>query len=209
MEVKERSPTTFVCTPRVEGETNALVTTAPINAVVAHITQETQGEYGPYQSVLFESAELKYGKLWRALKPQEAQSLHKGQAVALTPVIKKSKESGNICLPTTPAQPQSAKPQTQRPTPPSQPAKPAAVQPAQSSQLGRLAQTPPPPAQPASENRREQIAAYVDSMGDLYAHCLQVAQQKLEAGTYSETIRCMASSLFISAQRRFLLTSPK
>lgn len=178
----------------------ALITTAPINAVVAHIMDEKHGEYGPYQSVLFESAELEHGKLWRSLKPQEAQSLHKGQTVALTPVIKKGKESWNIRPLAASAQPQPTKP-------------PASQSQAQSQLTQQVAVSPTPqpntPAPPTAAKRREQIEAYAFSMANLHAVCYQAAEQAYAGqNAPDEVIRAATSSVFISTERRFRLASP-
>lgn len=168
----------------------ALVTTPVVKAIVSVIMQEKEGEYGSYQSVLFEGEGLTDGKLWRALNPKEAQQLRKGQAVELTPTrTRTGKEAWNIRpldIPPTQAR-------SQQPTAPQSQQSPAEL---------------PPYQEETAEKRRHQIEAYVDSMGDLYAHCLEIARQKLGSDSNSETTRCMASSLFISAQRRFLLTSP-
>lgn len=58
-------------------------------------------------------------------------------------------------------------------------------------------------SQGMSAEQKREIAAYVVEMGDLYAYCLQTAQTKIGASSDSETVRAMASSLFISAQRKF------
>lgn len=180
-----------------------LVQTVPINAVVAYIMSEKEGTYGPYQSVLFESPDLQGGKLWRALPPSDAQQLYKSQKVELTPTkTGQGKDSWNI-------RPIDSQP-TQQPGPTQQPVYPVQVavarpiQPVQ--QPVPVEQEHPSSQEQLSAERKLQIAAHVDEMGDVYVHCLDVAKQKVPTGTDSETIRCMASSLFISAQRRFGLT---
>lgn len=179
----------------------ALVTTPTINAVVAHIMQEKVGEYGPYQSVLFESEGLEGGKLWRALKPDEAQQLRKGQSVELTPTkTNKGKASWNI-----------------RPlhTPPIQPTAPQLSQPQQRNSTGEAKPAPQPQTvaqplrrEPTTEERRQQIETYIFSMANLHTVCYQAAEQAYN-GTDApdEVIRAATSSLFISAERRFHLTS--
>ena len=181
----------------------ALATTPTINAVVAHIMQEKVGEYGPYQSVLFEGEGLEGGKLWRALKPDEAQQLCKGQAVELTPTkTSKGKASWNIRpLDTPPAQPQPTAPQ------PSQPQqRNSAGEAKPSPQTQTVAQ--PSRREPTTEARRQQIEAYIFSMANLHTVCYQAAEQAYD-GTDApdEVIRAATSSLFISAERRFHLTS--
>ena len=179
----------------------ALATTPVIKAAVAHIMQVKEGDYGPYQSVLFEGEGLPDGKLWRALNPGEAQQLCKGQAVELTPTRTKSgKASWSIRPLSAPAQPQPTVPQMRSPQ--AQPVQTAE----RSSQAQAQSAIKQKPAKPPAEDRKQQIAAYINSMGDLYAHCLQVAQAKIGSDNDSETVRCMASSLYISADRRFGLT---
>ena len=139
----------------------ALVTTTPINAVVAHIMQEKQGEYGLYQSVLFESPALQDGKLWRALKPTEAQQLRKGQTVELTPTkTRQGKDSWNIrLLDNLPA----------RPTPPHSDNGKAISDSQTSVQPSKQQQT--------IEDQRKQIEAFIFSMANLHAVCYQAAEQ--------------------------------
>lgn len=201
----------------------ALVTTPTISAVVAHIMQEKVGEYGLYQSVLFESEGLEGGKLWRALKPDEAQQLRKGQAVELTPTkTSKGKASWNIRpLDTQPAQPQPTTPppsqsqqrnsaEAEKPTPQLQSAKPAVRNSVGEATPAPQAQTvaQPPRQEPTTEERRQQIEAYIFSMANLHVVCYQAAEQAYD-GTNApdEVIRAATSSLFISTERRFHLTS--
>lgn len=181
----------------------ALVTTAPINAVVAHIMKKKQGEYGPYQSVLFESPELKDGKLWRAMNPGEAQQLHKGQAVELTPTkTSKGKDGWNIRpLLDEPVKPQQAAPvpQTQKPTPQPQ----STNLPAQQHQPSDLS------ASLTVAEKREQIESYAFSMANLHAVCYQAAEQAYSGqNAPDEVIRAATSSVFIATERRFRLSSP-
>lgn len=181
----------------------ALVTTAPISAVVAHIMQEKQGEYGPYQSVLFESPDLKDGKLWRAMNPSEAQQLHKGQSVELTPTkTSKGKDGWNIRpLSDDPVKPQQATPvpQAQKPTPQPQ----SADLSAQHHQHSELSTSP------IVAEKREQIESYVFSMASLHAVCYQAAEQAYSGqNAPDEVIRAATSSVFIATERRFRLSSP-
>lgn len=172
-----------------------LVTAQPISAVVAHIMAEKQGEYGPYQSVLFESPNLADGKLWRAMKPAEAQQLSRGQAVELTPTkTKKGKDSWNIRILN--ALPKSSVPQVPQPS------------------NTRTTPEPQRPAQPSyqeqtTQNRREQIEQFIFSMASLHAVCYQAAEQAYSGQDVpDEVVRAATSSLFISAERRFRLCSP-
>ena len=75
--------------------------------------------------------------------------------------------------------------------------------------------TPPPTAAPSpspqqqgtgelSKKQKQAIAAYVTGQADLLAYCWQAAEAKLP-GKSEESHRCMASTLFISAQRKFSL----
>lgn len=89
----------------------ALVMTQPINAAVKVIMPQKENEYGPYQSVLFESPELAEGQLWRYLKPYEAQQLTKGQRVELKlTTTTRGKEAWNIRPLSAPAEPQQITP---------------------------------------------------------------------------------------------------
>ncbi|UJB72747.1 hypothetical protein HRE53_29475 (plasmid) [Acaryochloris sp. 'Moss Beach'] len=48
------------------------------------------------------------------------------------------------------------------------------------------------------------IASYITSRADLYAFCFKQASRALgESGVAEETIKCAASTLFISAQKKF------
>ena len=173
----------------------ALVQSPPIMAIVAHIMDEKHGDYGPYQSVLFESSRLQGGKLWRALKPNEAQQLRKGQAVELTPTTTtRGKDSWNI-RPLDTQQLQSAQPQQPQPV-------------AQSTQQPADQSLPPHQSQ-ITENRRQQIESFVFSMANLHAVCYQAAEQAYAGKSApDEVIRAATSSVFISAERRFRLCSP-
>lgn len=180
----------------------ALVTTAPINAVVAHIMQEKQGEYGPYQSVLFESPDLQDGKLWRAMNPDEAKQLHKGQAVELTPTkISKGKDGWNIRPLDEPTQPHQA-----APTPRPQKPMPQAQSTGFSAQQNQPSE---PPVSSTVAEKREQIESYAFSMANLHAVCYQAAEQAYAGqNAPDEVIRAATSSVFISTERRFRLASP-
>ncbi|KAI9129390.1 hypothetical protein [Acaryochloris sp. CCMEE 5410] len=48
------------------------------------------------------------------------------------------------------------------------------------------------------------IASYITSRADLYAFCFKQASRALgESGVSEETLKCAASTLFISAQKKF------
>lgn len=180
----------------------ASVTTAPINAVVAHIMQEKQGEYGPYQSVLFESPDLQDGKLWRAMNSDEAQQLHKGQAVELTPTkTSKGKDGWNIRPLDELTQPHQAAP-TPRPQKP--------MTQAQSTGLSaQQNQSSEPPVSLTVAEKREQIESYAFLMANLHAVCYQAAEQAYAGqNAPDEVIRAATSSVFIATERRFRLASP-
>ena len=174
-----------------------LVQTPPIMAVVAHIMDEKHGDYGPYQSVLFESTRLQGGKLWRALKPNEAKQLRKGQAVELTPVTtSRGKDSWNI------------RPLDTHQVQPAQQQQPRLA--ARSHQpVQRSADQSPPPAQSQiTESRRQQIESFIFSMANLHAVCYQAAEQAYAGKSASdEVVRAATSSVFIAAERRFHLCS--
>lgn len=176
-----------------------LVQTDPIKAVVAYIMDEKCGEYGPYQSVLFESSGLQDGKLWRALKPDEARQLQKGQAVELTPATTSSgKDSWNIRL--LDNQPPQAV-QHSQPQP--------VVRSPQSVQTQPATQSLPPYQAQTRENRRQQIESFIFSMAKLHAICYQAAEQAYDGKSApDEVIRAATSSIFIAAERRFRLCSP-
>jgi hypothetical protein len=48
------------------------------------------------------------------------------------------------------------------------------------------------------------IASYITNRADLYAFCFKQASRALgEVGASEETVKCAASTLFISAQKKF------
>ena len=82
------------------------------------------------------------------------------------------------------------------------------------SEATQNSQEPAPPGQPIPDARKVEIAQYVSTMANLYAFCfseskraLGTAQEEVttQEGVTEETIRCAASSLFITAQKRFSL----
>jgi len=142
-----------------------------IRASVSFITREKAGEYGPYRSVLFIRADRQGedAKVWRSMKPHEAEGFSKNQQVYLIATERKGKPTWDVEL------------------------------------IDSVEATPPaqPTAQGMDPEQKREIAAYVGEMGDLWAYCLQTAQTKIGASVDGETVRCMASSLFISASRKF------
>ena len=69
---------------------------AKIPATVAVISKLQTNEYGDYRSVLFESAALEGGKLWRKMPPEQAERFQRGDAVNLIPTNKKGKPGWDI-----------------------------------------------------------------------------------------------------------------
>ena len=56
---------------------------------------------------------------------------------------------------------------------------------------------------PLSPEQRIEIGAYMDQMANLYGYAWELAHTKLGDKASEDTKRCMASSLYLSAQRRF------
>ena len=70
-----------------------------ILATVAATGQVKQGQYGEYQSVLFEATQLPDGKIWRSMEPAQAQQFYRGQQAYLVPTTnKQGKASWDIEL---------------------------------------------------------------------------------------------------------------
>jgi hypothetical protein len=147
-----------------------------VQAVVEFVTAEKDGDYGPYRSVLFKRCDLEgeAAKVWRSMKPEEAEVFSKGQTVYLVPTERKGKQTWDVEL-----FPAAA-------TPPPLPAPQSA-----------------PEHQPLSPTQKKAIAAYIGEQADLYAYCLEVAFSKIGPSTDGETVRCMATALYESTQRRF------
>ncbi|NJR56525.1 MAG: hypothetical protein HC768_19425 [Acaryochloris sp. CRU_2_0] len=79
-----------------------------------------------------------------------------------------------------------------------------------------LVEQAPAPGQPPSDEPqpldagelagevKSAIASYITNRADLYAFCFKQASRALgEAGASEETVKCAASTLFISAQKKF------
>jgi hypothetical protein len=154
-----------------------------ILATVAAFGHVKDGNYGPYQSVLFESPDLPEGKVWRSMKPEEAKTFDKGQQAYLVPTTnKQGKPSWDIeLLPT--AQPQAA------PMPTATPGSYAAG-----------------PAPTIPDDRKRQIAQYLQDLAALYAYSYSTAKHQLEPhDAPAEAIQGAATTLFIQASRKFNL----
>ena len=81
----------------------------PIAATVEHITAPKDGQYGPYQSVLFKTGQDE--KIWKSFAPDSAEltQLQKGVRVQLIPAGERNgKPSHQIVLAGQQAKPQSA-----------------------------------------------------------------------------------------------------
>jgi hypothetical protein len=61
-----------------------------VQATVGAIGKVKDGDYGPYQSVLFEGKGLPDGKVWRCMDPEQAQQFTRGQRVHLVPTTNKT-----------------------------------------------------------------------------------------------------------------------
>ena len=80
-----------------------------VPATVAGFGKVKDGNYGPYQSVLFEGDRLPEGKVWRSMEPEQTKQFTRGQRVYLVPTKnKQGKDSWDIELmgdaPAAPAQ---------------------------------------------------------------------------------------------------------
>jgi hypothetical protein len=157
-----------------------------ILATVAAFGHVKDGNYGPYQSVLFESPDLPEGKVWRSMKPEEAKTFDKGQQAYLVPTTnKQGKPSWDIeLLPTD--QPQAA------PMPTATPGNYAAVAPSHQ-----------PPA-----SARQAYLENLERVGNRYAACVAKAKQiwgaeysEEELKGLAEILHSTAATLFIEANR--------
>lgn len=137
-----------------------------IPATVSGFGKIKDGNYGPYQSVLFEGDRLPEGKVWRSMEPDQAKQFTRGQRVHLVPTTnKQGKPSFDIeLMGDTPA----------------------------------AAQAVATPAAPQAQ----EIGQYLDKMAALYAACYRRAATSLD-GAPDSAIQAAASSVFISAQRKF------
>ncbi len=153
----------------------------PITAVVEVIGKPKESTFTPgqhYYPVLFLDAALQgdAAKIWKNLTDEEVAQLRKGDRVQLVPIgqDKQGKDKHQIVkLGGEPVPLSQVTPQ------------------ASPSDVGMTA------------DLKRAIAGYVEDMGNLYSFCLDVAQKKVGASCDAETVRCMASSLFIASQRKF------
>ena len=154
-----------------------------ITATVAAHGHIKQGQYGEYQSVLFESPNLPDGKVWRAMEPDQAQQFCRGQHVYLVPTTnKQGKPSFDIEILDAPA--------------------PTAPQ----SQVAPTAPTAPTTAPGTIPNdKKPEIAAYATDMAKLYAYCYSQAIAAMPESAPMDAIQAAASSVFIQASRKFSL----
>ena len=146
-----------------------------ITATVAAHGHIKEGQFGPYQSVLFESPSLPDGKVWRAMEPDQAQQFSRGHVVALVPTTNKmGKPSFDIEILDAPA--------TVAPTAPT---------------------AAPSPQGTIPNDKKPQIAAYATDLAKLYGYGYQQAKEALEPhGAPSEAIQACASSVFIATTRK-------
>ena len=144
-------------------------------------SQYDQGSF--YVSVLFMRCDRAGddAKVWRSFSPQEAAQFERGMAVNLIPATRKNRQTWDIELISEPAITATVTPST---APPS-------VTPVQN------------PKTMIGTHPKSQVSDYVNSMGDLYVHCYSTAIAKLPDGVSDAQVQGMASSLFISAQRKF------
>lgn len=148
-----------------------------ITATVSAHGHIKQGQYGEYQSVLFESPNLPDGKVWRAMEPDQAQQFYRGQQVHLVPTTnKQGKPSWDIEILDTPTAAPTAAP---RPTAAPQSAIP--------------------------DSKKPEIAQYATDMAKLYAYCYSQASAAMPDSAPLEAIQAAASSVFIQTSRKFSL----
>lgn len=160
-----------------------------VTATVAAHGHVKQGQYGEYQSVLFEGPGLPEGKIWRAMDPDQAQQFYRGQQVFLVPTTNKNgKPSWDIEI----LDQQQPAPQTQQ-----QPA-PMATAPTTAPTAG--------PAPTIPDDRKRAIAQYLQDLAALYAYSYSTAKHQLEPHEApAEAVQAAASTLFIAASRKFNL----
>lgn len=150
---------------------------SPIECVVKHVTQAKQGQYKPFQSVLF--IDDTGCEIWKsfALDAPELDILKPNLRVRLIPngSSRNGKPSHVIELLD------------------------------ESSSLG-TATVPPISATPSIMNnhQKRQVAAYIEQMGALYRFAYGQAAHHLKGMTDdAETLQHAASELFNAAQRKF------
>jgi hypothetical protein len=145
-----------------------------VPATVAGFGKLKDGQYGPYQSVLFEGDRLPEGKVWRSMEPEQAKQFTKGQAVHLVPTKnKQGRDSWDIELlgDTTPIAP--------RPAP-----------------------ADAPPSGDLSPEQKRAIAAYITARAPLLTYCYQQASAAMPDGS-EVAIAAGAAALFQAACKKF------
>ena len=150
----------------------ATITTPPIAAKVETIGQPKPSQFGEgtYRPVLFQTVDGQ--KIWKSYNELPT-GIVKGASVTL---LQKTGKDGKLEYDVLVG----------------------AIAPEQTTNSQPTTANTQPPSMNADQKRA--IAGYIEEMGSLYAFCLSTAQNKIGASTDGETVRCMASSLFIAAR---------
>ena len=144
-----------------------------ILATVAAFGHLKEGNFGPYQSVLFESPSLPDGKVWRSMKPEEAKTFAKGQQAYLVPTTnKQGKPSWDIEL-----------------------------LPTDQAQTATTATTAAPQGT-IPNDKKPIVAAYATDLAKLYSYCYSQAVASMPESAPMEAIQACASSVFIATTRK-------
>ena len=138
--------------------------------------KESKFNQAPYRPVLFESSQLPDGgQHWKNMSESDAAKLRKGMKVRLWPVRREGRDTFDVEL--------------------------------MDDEKGMFTihtpTTSPNHHEPLSPEQRIEIGAYMDQMANLYGYAWELAHTKLGDKASEDTKRCMASSLYLSAQRRF------
>ncbi len=176
-----------------------MTTTAPstekIEAIVTGFGRIQPSRYRneQVQSVLFERRDRQdeSRKVWKTFNVDEARQFHRNQPVLLIPTQHNNRQSWlveRIDASATQASPPYPKRSAyQEPKP----------------QFYPVAQ---PPQSSLSPGQKQEIATWIGNQADLYAFCFNEATRALaNHQPEEETVRACASSLFISATRKFRL----
>lgn len=165
---------------------------------------------GSVQSVLFERWDRydESRKIWKTFSVAEARLFHKNQSVLLTSTWRNDRQSWSVERlgepPVGSPPPYPTKSQYQ--TPPLE-SPPAALggSPGMASPPTELGRTPDP-CQSLGPSQSQEISRWLAHQAELYASCFSEAQRALSSQSpQEETVRACASSLFISATRKFRL----
>lgn len=163
------------------GDTEMAKVVTPITATVEYITAIKDGQYGPYQSVLFKTQDGE--KIWKSFDPdsEELAILSKGTRVQLILAGERNgKPSHQIVLLDSPM-----------------------IAPTIPNSLPALPSDQPVAVEVGwSPEQKRAIAAKVSQHADLLAYCLQVSHQKFaQTGLVEseESVRTLATTLFIQA----------